>query len=65
MKKVCIAVLLFFGAVCLKAQSLTDCENVVKETVNAVNGYSVETLRRYLASDLSVPGRKAMSQIKC
>ena len=40
MKKVCIAVLLLFSAVCLNAQSLTDCENVVKETVNAVNSYS-------------------------
>lgn len=58
MKKVCIAVLLFFGAVCLKAQSLTDCENVVKETVNAINGYSVETLRRYLASDFECSGQK-------
>ena len=58
MKKVCIAVLLLFGAVCLKAQSLTDCENVVKETVNAINGYSVETLRRYLASDFECSGQK-------
>lgn len=51
MKRVCIAVLLLFGAVCLKAQSLTDCENVVKETVNAVNSYSSEALQPYLASD--------------
>lgn len=58
MKKVCIAVLLLFGAVCLNAQSLTDCENVVKETVNAINGYSVETLRRYLASDFECSGQK-------
>lgn len=58
MKKVCIAVLLLFSAVCLKAQSLTDCENVVKETVNAINGYSVETLRRYLASDFECSGQK-------
>lgn len=58
MKKVCIAVLLLFGSVCLNAQSLTDCENVVKETVNAINGYSVETLRRYLASDFECSGQK-------
>lgn len=58
MKKVCIAVLLLFGAVCLKAQSLTDCENVVKETVNAVNSYSSEALRPYLASDFECSGQK-------
>ena len=58
MKKVCIAVLLLFGAVCLNAQSLTDCENVVKETVNAVNSYSSEALRPYLASDFECSGQK-------
>lgn len=58
MKKVCIAVLLLFGAVCLKAQSLTDCENVVKETVNAVNSYSSEALQPYLASDFECSGQK-------
>ena len=60
MKKVCIAVLLFFGAVCLKAQSLTDCENVVKETAIRSRHFAGIWLRI-----LSVPGRKAMSQIKC
>lgn len=58
MKRVSIAVLLLFGAVCLKAQSLTDCENVVKETVNAVNSYSSEALRPYLASDFECSGQK-------
>lgn len=58
MKKVCIAVLLLFGSVCLKAQSLTDCENVVKETVNAVNSYSSEALQPYLASDFECSGQK-------
>lgn len=58
MKKVCIAVLLLFGAVCLNAQSLTDCENVVKETVNAVNSYSSEALQPYLASDFECSGQK-------
>ena len=58
MKRICISVLLLFGVVCLKAQSLTDCENVVKETVNAINGYSVETLRQYLASDFECSGQK-------
>ena len=58
MKRVCFAVLLLFSAVCLKAQSLTDCENIVKETVNAINGYSVETLRQYLASDFECSGQK-------
>lgn len=50
--------LLLFGAVCLKAQSLTDCENVVKETVNAVNSYSSEALQPYLASDFECSGQK-------
>ena len=58
MKRICFAALLLFSAVCLKAQSLTDCENVVKETVNAINGYSVETLHRYLASDFECSGQK-------
>ena len=58
MKKVCIAVLLLFGSVCLNAQSLTDCENVVKETVNAVNSYSSEALQPYLASDFECSGQK-------
>lgn len=42
----------------MRAQSLTDCENVVKETVNAINGYSVETLRQYLSSDFECSGQK-------
>lgn len=58
MKRICISVLLLFGAVCLNAQSLTDCENVVKETVNAVNSYSSEALRPYLASDFECSGQK-------
>lgn len=58
MKRICISVLLLFGAVCLKAQSLTDCENVVKETVNAVNSYSSEALQPYLASDFECSGQK-------
>lgn len=58
MRGVSIAVLLLFGAVCLNAQSLTDCENVVKETVNAVNSYSSEALRPYLASDFECSGQK-------
>ena len=58
MKRICISVLLLFGTVCLKAQSLTDCENVVKETVNAVNSYSSEALQPYLASDFECSGQK-------
>lgn len=58
MKRICISVLLLFGAVCLNAQSLTDCENVVKETVNAVNSYSSEALQPYLASDFECSGQK-------
>ena len=58
MKRICISVLLLFGAVCLNAQSLTDCENVVKESVNAVNSYSSEALRPYLASDFECSGQK-------
>lgn len=50
--------LLLFSTVCLKAQSLTDCENVVKEMVNAINVYSVATLHQYLASDFECSGQK-------
>ena len=58
MKRFCIAVLLLFSTVCLRAQSLTDCENVVKETVDALNCYSVEKLHQYLASDFECSGQK-------
>lgn len=46
MKRIGFIALLLFSAVCLKAQSLTDCENVVKETVNAINSYSAEQLHQ-------------------
>ncbi len=58
MKRISFVALLLFSVVCLKAQSLTDCENVVKEAVNAINGYSVETLRPYLSSDFECSGQK-------
>lgn len=58
MKRFGFVALLLFSAVCLRAQSLTDCENVVKEAVNAINGYSVETLRQYLSSDFECSGQK-------
>lgn len=58
MKRFGFVALLLFSAVCLRAQSLTDCEYVVKEAVNAINGYSVETLRPYLSSDFECSGQK-------
>ena len=58
MKRFGFVALLLFSAVCLRAQSLTDCEYVVKEAVNAINGYSVETLRQYLSSDFECSGQK-------
>ncbi len=58
MKRIGFIALLLFSAVCLKAQSLTDCENVVREAVNAINSYSAEQLHPYLASDFECSGQK-------
>ena len=58
MKRIGFIALLLFSAVCVKAQSLTDCENVVKETVNAINSYSSEAVQPYLSSDFECSGQK-------
>ncbi len=58
MKRFGFIALLLFSAICLKAQSLTDCENVVRETVNAINSYSLEALHPYLTSDFECSGQK-------
>lgn len=58
MKRFGFIALLIFSAVCLRAQSLTDCENVVKETVNAINSYSSEAVQPYLSSDFECSGQK-------
>lgn len=57
MKRLCFVALLLFSAVCLRAQSPADCENVVKSAVDAINAYSSETLRQYLASDFECSGQ--------
>ena len=58
MKRLGFIALLIFSAICLKAQSLTDCENVVKETVSAINSYSSEAIQPYLSSDFECSGQK-------
>ena len=58
MKRFGFIALLIFSAVCLRAQSLTDCENVVKEMVNAINSYSSEAVQPYLSSDFECSGQK-------
>ncbi len=58
MKRLGFIALFIFSAICLKAQSLTDCENVVKETVNAINSYSSEAIQPYLSSDFECSGQK-------
>ena len=58
MKRIYLAVLLLISTTYLKAQSLTDCENVVKETVNAINSYSSEAIQPYLSSDFECSGQK-------
>jgi len=58
MKRLGFIALLIFSAVCLNAQSLTDCENVVKETVSAINSYSSEAIQPYLSADFECSGQK-------
>ena len=58
MKRFGFITLLIFSAICLNAQSLTDCENVVKETVSAINSYSSEAVQPYLSSDFECSGQK-------
>ena len=58
MKRIYLAVLLLISTTYLKAQSLTDCENVVKETVNTINSYSSEAIQPYLSSDFECSGQK-------
>ncbi len=58
MKRLGFIALFIFSAICLKAQSLTDCENVVKETVNAINSYSSEAIQPYLSADFECSGQK-------
>ena len=58
MKRFGFIALLIFSAICLNAQSLTDCENVVKETVNAINSYSSEAVQPYLSADFECSGQK-------
>ncbi len=58
MKRFGFIALLLLSAICLKAQSLTDCENIVRETVNAINSYSSEAVQPYLSPDFECSGQK-------
>ena len=54
---ICVILFLFFsqGA---KAQSITECEKVVQETVNAINNHSTEGLQKHLSPDFECSGQK-------
>lgn len=58
MRYTVLIVLLAINTFYLKAQSLTDCEVVVQETVNAINSHSPNVLRQHLSSNFECSGHK-------
>ncbi len=54
---ICVILFLFFlqGT---KAQSITECEKLVQETVNAINNHSAESLQKHLSPDFECSGQK-------
>lgn len=52
-----LTLLLFFSQR-TKAQSITECEKIVQETVNAINNHSAESLQAHLSSDFECSGQK-------
>lgn len=54
---ICLMSLLFFSQG-IKAQSITECEKLVQETVNAINNHSAESLQKHLSPDFECSGQK-------
>lgn len=54
-----IYVILFLSfSQCIKAQSITECEKIVQETVNAINNHSTDSLQKHLSPDFECSGQK-------
>lgn len=51
-------IVLSFFSQSIKAQSITECEKIVQETVNAINTRSTESLQTHLSSDFECSGQK-------